>query len=99
MAGGRRFVPVDIQKSIAENEAVYDWNKAWECRHSDYFRTDLRFGIKLNGKKTSQEWAVDLQNITNYKSIFMEEFDAKDKAISTIYQQGFLPMFLYRIQF
>lgn len=99
LAGGRRFVPVDIQKSIAENEAVYDWNKAWESRHSDYFRTDLRFGIKLNGKKTSQEWAVDLQNITNYKSIFMEEFDAKDKAISTIYQQGFLPMFLYRIQF
>ena len=99
LAGGRRFVPIDLEKSIAERETVYNWSKAWEDKHNDYFRTDFRIGLKLNGKKTSQEWAIDLQNLTNYQSIFMQEFDANKNDITAIYQQGFFPMFLYRIQF
>jgi hypothetical protein len=99
LAGGRRYVPVDLEESIAENETVYDWSKAWENKYSDYFRIDLRIGLRLNGKKTSQEWAVDLQNLTGYKSIFQEEFDSDKDEIYQVYQQGFFPMFLYRIQF
>ena len=99
LAGGRRYVPINLNESINERETVYDWSRAWEEKHKDYFRTDVRFGLKLNGKKTSQEWAIDLQNVTNYKSIFMEEFDANKNEITPIYQQGFFPMFLYRIQF
>ena len=38
---------------------------------------DLRFGIRINNKKFSQEWGIDLQNITGYRSIFMEGYDAK----------------------
>ena len=55
--------------------------------------------MKINNKKFSQEWGIDLQNITGYRSIFMEGYDPKKGELYKVYQQGFVPMFLYRIQF
>jgi hypothetical protein len=98
-AGGIRHVPLDFKASEAAGEAVYDWSQAYENRYDDYIRTDLRFGYKINMKKVNMEWGMDLQNIFNYKSIFSEAYDARTKEIYYTYQQGFLPMFLYRINF
>ena len=39
---------------------------------------DFRIGFKVNHKKYNDEWALDLQNITNYQSIFTEEFVPRD---------------------
>ena len=63
---------VDLEKSIEEGSEERDWSRAYENRYDDYFRTDFRIGVKLNGKRASQEWAIDLQNITGFQSIFME---------------------------
>ena len=98
-AGGRRYVPIDLAASIRTHDEVRDWSRAYEDRYDDYFRTDFRIGIKLNGKRASQEWAIDLQNLTGFQSIFMEGYDVHKEEIYTVYQQGFIPMFLYRIQF
>jgi hypothetical protein len=98
-AGGRRYVPIDLEKSRRTRTPEYEWSRAYKDRYNDYFRTDLRFGFKMNRKKYSQEWAIDLQNVSNYKSIFTEGYDAQKEETYKIYQQGFLPMFLYRIQF
>ena len=99
LAGGRRYVPIDVAASMKEEMEVRDWSRAYEDRYDDYFRTDLRIGIKMNGKRSSQEWAIDLQNLTGYQSIFMEGIDVNTGEIYQVYQQGFYPMFLYRIQF
>jgi hypothetical protein len=98
-AGGRRYVPIDLEASILASEEVRDWSRAYEDRYDDYFRTDFRIGVKLNGKRVSQEWAIDLQNLTGFQSIFMQGYDVHEQEIYTVYQQGFVPMFLYRIQF
>jgi hypothetical protein len=99
LAGGRRYVPIDLEESIRTGSEVRDWSRAYEERYNDYFRTDFRIGIKLNGKRVSQEWAIDLQNLTGFQSIFMEGYDVHKEEIYTVYQQGFIPMFLYRINF
>lgn len=99
LAGGKRFVPVDFDASAIKGEEVRNWAKSFENRYNDYFRTDLRLGIKVNHKRLSQEWAIDLQNITGYQSIFMESYDQQKNELYQIYQQGFMPMFLYRVQF
>ena len=99
LAGGRRYVPIDVEASMEQGIEVRDWSRAYEERYDDYFRTDLRLGIKTNSKRLSQEWAIDLQNLTGYRSIFMEGIDVNTGEIYQVYQQGFYPMFLYRIQF
>lgn len=98
-AGGKRFIPVNFEASLAQGEEVRDYARSYDKRYDDYFRTDLRLGYKINHKKFSQEWAIDLQNIGNYQSIFMESYDLKKNEVYQIYQQGFMPMFLYRIHF
>jgi hypothetical protein len=98
-AGGRRYVPIDEVLSTIENSEERNWSHAYHNKYDDYFRTDLRIGFKKNGKKTSQEWAIDLQNLTGFQSLFMEGWDPAESEIYTVYQQGFYPMFLYRIQF
>jgi hypothetical protein len=99
LAGGHRYVPVDIEKSKYEGSTEYDYSKAYEKKYGDYFRTDLRIGFKHNWKSITQEWGIDLQNITNYQSIFMEYYDNNANKMEYTYQQGFMPMFLYRIVF
>ncbi len=98
-SGGKRYVPVDLQESIANNEITFDYDNAYTKKFDDYFRMDFRIGIKLNGKKFNQEWAIDLQNVTNHKAPFMQGYDSNKQEIYESYQQGFYPMFLYRIQF
>jgi hypothetical protein len=98
-AGGKRFIPVDTTKSAETGEEIRDYSKAYDIKYNDYFRTDLRFGLKINRKRFSHEWAVDLQNVTGYRSIFYQAWDPKQNEVYTVYQQGFLPMFLYRIRF
>lgn len=99
LAGGKRYLPIDFEASITQNTEVKDWNHAYEEKYNPYFRTDIRIGIKMNGKKFSQEWGFDLKNLTNYKSIFTEGYDVSKQEVYQVYQQGFFPMFLYRIQF
>ena len=99
LAGGKRYVPIDLELSEDEKNTEYDWSRAYEDKHDDYFRTDIRIGLKHNGKKFNQEWAIDLQNVTNYQSLFMQGYDVDKNETYNIYQQGFMPMFLYRIQF
>jgi hypothetical protein len=96
---GKPYVPIDIDASILQNETVYDWSKAYEKKYDNYFRTDIRISFKLNWKKVNQEWAIDLQNITNHKNIYSEAYNSRTKNIIKTYQTGFYPMFLYRIRF
>jgi hypothetical protein len=98
-AGGKRFVPVDFEASLIKGEEVRDWSRSFEQRYDDYFRTDARIGFRMNFRKISQEWAIDLQNVTGYRSIFLESYDQRNNEVYQIYQQGFMPMFLYRIHF
>jgi hypothetical protein len=99
LAGGKRYLPVDLEESIARQTDVRDWENAYEDKYDPYFRTDVRLGIKLNGRRVSQEWGIDMQNVSNYQSVFLEGFDNQKKETYKIYQQGFVPMFLYRLQF
>ncbi|MEZ4906855.1 MAG: TonB-dependent receptor, partial [Saprospiraceae bacterium] len=98
-AGGKRYVPIDIEKSILENATVYDWENAYSQKFDNYFRLDARISFKMNSKKINQEWAIDFQNFTDNKNIYSQSFNTRSKSISYDYQTGFYPMILYRIQF
>ena len=98
-AGGQRYTPLDLPASIAKDEEVYDESRAFGEQYDPYFRTDIRIGYKLSGKKVTQEWALDVQNVTNHQNPFGQDYDAEAQEAITTYQLGLFPMVLYRITF
>lgn len=98
-AGGLRYIPHDEAASVQANEAVYIWKDAYTQRLQDYFRIDLRISYRMNMKKLDQEWALEIQNVTNQQNVFQRSWNPSDKKFTTDYQQGIFPMFLYRIFF
>lgn len=98
-AGGKRYIPIDINQSKISGSTEYSWEQSYENRYNDYFRADIRISFKLDWKKMSQEWAIDLQNISNNQNIYAEAYNPRTQTISKDYQTGFFPMFLYRIKF
>ncbi len=98
-AGGQRYTPLDLPASIAEGGEVYDESRAFGEQYDPYFRADIRIGYKMSGKKVTQEWALDIQNVTNNDNPFGQEFDAETQEAVTTNQLGLFPMVLYRITF
>lgn len=98
-AGGQRYTPIDLQQSIVANETVYNEEDAYGAQFDPYFRTDIRIGYKVSGKKVTQELALDIQNITNNQNPFGVQYDPSTQEVETTYQLGLFPMVLYRITF
>lgn len=96
---GNRYIPVLEQESVVKGEAVYEYNQAYVRQLPDFFRTDFRLGFKLEGKKITQEMAFEVQNLTNRKNIYMQQYNPNNGRVETLYQNGILPMGLYRIYF
>ena len=97
--GGKRYTPILLAESIAIDKEVRDFDNAFSERYADYMKADLRIGFKMVGKKVTQEWAFDMQNVTNQKNIFLQQYDNNKQEITTTYQTGRLPIGLYRIYF
>jgi len=97
--GGARYTEILIPESQLAGAQVLDNDRAFEMTYPDYLKGNLRIAFKLIGKKTTQEWGVDLQNITNRDNIFYQEYNAYAGQVRTIYQNGFLPIVQYRITF
>ncbi|HPG74104.1 MAG TPA: TonB-dependent receptor, partial [Bacteroidales bacterium] len=98
-AGGLRYLPIDEVLSAQENTVIYNFDSAYDKRTAPYFRTDLRLSFKTIGKKVTQEWALDLQNLSNNKNVYALNWDNVNNRVYQTYQQGFYPMFLYRLNF
>jgi len=99
LAGGQRYTPIDVEQSIIKRSTVYHDELAYSQQFKDYFRADIRLAFKLEGKRTSQEWAFDIQNLSNTKNPLYQDYDVEAGEVKTINQLGLFPMVQYRITF
>ncbi len=99
-AGGRAYTPVDLPASIAtgHEQLSSDANSDF---YKNYFRLDFKVGYAYNSltKKLSHSISLDLQNVTNNKNVFSQNYDDRQRAINTTYQLGFFPNVIYKLQF
>ena len=101
-AGGRYYTPYDLEASQASGHGQLKGDAyAYTSRYDSYFRLDLKISYTINSStsKISHSFALDLQNITNNKNVFSQNYDDRDRAIKTTYQLGFFPNFTYKLQF
>ena len=95
--GGKRFVPLTV--SVTSNDFEYDYTQAYTEKISDYFRMDLNFNMKINYKRWSLEWFVEVNNITNHQNIWQKYYNASRNKEEYIYQYGLMPMGGCRLYF
>jgi hypothetical protein len=101
-AGGRLYSPPNIAASNATGDFIVIDSLRNTLRFADYFRTDLKVGVRINAKKLTHEIAVDLVNIFGIKNVLSLTY-SPDLAAQGLYpfiktyQLGFLPLFYYRV--
>lgn len=98
-SGGKRYIPIDFNQSAVSGETVYDYDEAYEHQQKDYFRTDIKFTYRFNGKKVTHEFALDINNIFDTQNIWQQYYDPISNSIKTEYQTGRFPIPLYRLLF
>ena len=99
LTGGQRYTPFNITASQAAGYVVFKENEAYSLRNNAYWRWDFKFSYARNGKKTTQKWYIDFQNLTNRKNIYVRTLNPKTGTISEINQIGFFPNFNYMVTF
>jgi hypothetical protein len=97
--GGNPYIPFDVSTTVANGEAVPDWQHAYQSRFPDYKRLSVRFGIKRNRPGYNLEFMLDLQYRTNYTNVYLQRIDPKTGEIRNFFKMGFFPMATWRIQF
>jgi hypothetical protein len=98
-AGGRYTTPIDFERSGLAGEAVYMQDKAFSAQLGNYFRTDVKFSFRMNRRKATHEFSLDLQNVTNQQNVFAQRYNVRTNRIATEYQIGFFPIPQYRLLF
>ncbi len=97
--GGKYLTPLDLEKSKLAGIAVFDESRAFTEKQPDYFRADAKIAYRKEFKKSTLEFAIDFQNITNHKNVFLQGYNARNNSISTQYQQGFFPVPMFKFTF
>jgi len=97
-SGGQRYTPLDLQASRYHNTTIFDDSYAFSKQLQDYFRIDMRVAYKWEGKKSTQEIAFDIRNVTNRENPFYVRFNPESGDMAA---KGFGMMMdlLYRISF
>jgi hypothetical protein len=98
-AGGQYRTPIDLERSILENEAVYQEDKAYSIKNPNYFRSDLKINYRVNKKNLTHEWSLDIQNLTNRQNLFRQTYNPISETIVNSYQLGIFPIPQYRLTF
>ena len=99
-AGGRAYTPIDLTSSNSTGREQLSTD-AYSSSYLNYFRLDLKIGYTLNSakRKLSHSFSLDLQNVTNHKNVFSQNYDDRSRSVNTTYQLGFFPNIIYKLQF
>ncbi len=108
-AGGKRYGLVDIAQTDSLKEIIFRDSLYNDLQFKDYFRIDLKISWRMNAKKVTHEFGLDLVNILNTKNLLSLAYapsldpnvvaSSNYQPISQKTQLGFLPIFYYKIDF
>lgn len=103
-AGGRLYSLPDVAASNAQGDFVVLDSMRNSERFPNYFRADLKLGIRINRPRLTHEIALDLVNIFGTMNVlnltYSPELAAQGQyPFLKSYQLGFLPLFYYKIDF
>ncbi len=99
LAGGMRYLPIDEEASQASGSTIRPLDDGFSGQYPSYFRIDLLLKFRRNRPGYTGEWSLDLLNVTNRKNVRYDYWDNSSNSIQYEYQNPFIPVLSYRIQF
>lgn len=100
VAGGQRYSPLDIANSKLQQEAVYSEKDAFSLQNAVYFKPDVKLTLRKDFKnKVALEWALDIQNVVNYRNVFLNWYDKNTQKEHQVYQNGRFPTVQLKLEF
>ena len=98
--GGKRYVPGVVDTTGDPFDWwVGDFSRAYENRLPNFFRLDFSVQMRQNFSRTSIEYFVELNNVTNHRNILTQFFDVNRGRMRNFYQYGFMPVGGVRFHF
>ncbi len=97
--GGRRYTPIDLERSIEDGETVYFDRESFSRKGDDIFMVNLAISYRIDHKRMSQELKLDMQNVTNNAARLSYYYDENTGKIESSRQLPLLPVLFYTISF
>jgi hypothetical protein len=97
--GGQRYTPFDLNNSLSAGYVIYKENEAYSLRNDPYWRWDFKISYSRNGRRVTQKWYIDFQNLTSNKNIYIRTLNPRTGIVNQVDQIGFFPNINYRITF
>lgn len=103
-AGGQLYSLPNVAASNALGDFVVLDSLRNSERFPNYFRADLKLGVRINRPKVTHEIAIDLVNIFGTKNVMNLTYSPElatqgQYPFLKSYQLGFLPLFYYKMDF
>lgn len=99
LAGGRWYTPIDLAQSMAAGTELYDETRPFSEQYPAFFRWDAKIGVRYDARRLTHHLLLDFTNLTNRRNVYAYRYFRGNDAVSTQYQLGLKPDFIYRIQF
>jgi len=96
--GGRKYIPLNMEASIAEDRTVRNYNEAYKDKLDNIFQLNLGISLRRNRELSTHELRADLQNATNNQAR-INEYYAGEGEFWYGTQLGIIPNLIYRIYF
>lgn len=97
--GGDHYTPIDEASSLTEKDIIYEETQAFSKQFSPAFTVDLGVSYKLNKKRVSHEFGLQLLNLTGYTGQHGYQYNEQKKIIEKVDISNILPNLSYKIQF
>jgi hypothetical protein len=97
--GGERISPIDVEKTEQKRAIVYDESKAFADQLPSRYNLDLSITYRINKKKHSGVWALQLKNALGSPENYGDYFNFRTNKIENSSAKVILPVLSYKIEF
>ena len=99
LIGGKRFTPIDLAASIEAGETVRQEDRPFMTKSDNLFIPNISFGTRRNRPRSTHEFKIDIQNVTNNQAVVQEYYIQGNQSIEESPQLGMFPTISYTINF
>ena len=99
ITGGEHYIPIDLEKSIAHHRDVLIESTAYSPKLPDVFYLDLTVTYRINHKKFSGIWAIQVRNLLNQHPDVGYLYNDFNYTIEPQKSLGILPVMSYKVEF